>query len=149
MTAGSGPVPPRGRSGEERAGFVGAGGRSGEGWSGSGGPGRAALLVVIFLLELALLAAAGFWGFTLDAGWPVRLLAGLGAPLILAVVWGLFCSPRATVPLPAPVKLGVQAACFLTGGVLLTLTGHLLAGAALVLLWSLTQTLLTSAKTPI
>ncbi|GAB3071811.1 YrdB family protein [Micromonospora schwarzwaldensis] len=110
---------------------------------------RAVLLGVIFLLELALLAAAGLWGCTLDAGWPVRLLAGLGAPLILALVWGLFCSPRANVPLPAPAKLGVQAACFLTGGVLLTLTGHLLAGAALVLLWSLTKTLLIRAGDPV
>ncbi|PTA43660.1 YrdB family protein [Micromonospora sp. RP3T] len=110
---------------------------------------KAALLGGIFLLEVALLAAAGFWGFTLDAGWPVRLLAGLGAPLILALVWGLFCSPRATVPLPAAAKLGVQATCFLTGGTLLALTGHLPAGAALVLLWAGTRTLLTRAGTPV
>ncbi|WP_431936163.1 YrdB family protein [Micromonospora sp. RP3T] len=110
---------------------------------------KAALLGGIFLLELALLAAAGFWGFTLDAGWPVRLLAGLGAPLILALVWGLFCSPRATVRLPAPAKLGVQATCFLTGGTLLALTGHPVAGAALVLFWSLTKTLLTRAGNPL
>ncbi|WP_405091350.1 YrdB family protein [Micromonospora sp. NBC_01392] len=106
---------------------------------------KAALLGGIFLLEVALLAAAGFWGGTLDAGWPVRLLAGLGAPLVMAVVWGLFCSPRATVRLPAPAKLGVQSACFLTGGVLLTLTGHFPAGAVLVLLWAVTKMLLTRA----
>ena len=110
---------------------------------------NAAPLVGIFLLELALLAAAGFWGFTLGAGGPVRLLAGLGAPLALALVWGLLCSPRATVPLSAPVKLGVQAACFLAGGTLLALTGHPVAGAALVLFWSLTKTLLTRAGNPI
>ncbi|MDG4804494.1 YrdB family protein [Micromonospora sp. WMMD980] len=110
---------------------------------------HAVLLGGIFLLELALLAAAGFWGLTLDVGWPVRLLAGLGTPLALAVVWGLLCSPRAAVPLPAPAKLGVQAACFLTGGVLLALAGHPLPGAALVLLWSLDKALLTRSGTPI
>ncbi|MFG2163668.1 YrdB family protein [Micromonospora chersina] len=104
---------------------------------------KAALLTLIFLLELALLAAAGWWGFTLDAGWPVRLLAGLGAPLVIAVVWGFFCSPRATVALPAPAKLGVQAACFLTGGLLLALAGRPVPGALLVALWALDKTLLT------
>ncbi|MGV9805863.1 YrdB family protein [Micromonospora chersina] len=104
---------------------------------------KAALLTLIFLLELAMLAAAGWWGFTLDAGWPVRLLAGLGAPLLIAVVWGVFCSPRATVALPAPAKLGVQAACFLTGGLLLALSGRPVPGALLVALWALDKTLLT------
>ncbi|MGC3864212.1 YrdB family protein [Micromonospora chersina] len=103
---------------------------------------KAALLTLIFLLELAMLAAAGWWGFTLDAGWPVRLLAGLGAPLVIAVVWGIFCSPRATVALPAPAKLGVQAACFLTGGLLLALAGRPVPGALLVALWALDKTLL-------
>ncbi|MET8911803.1 YrdB family protein [Micromonospora sp. NPDC004551] len=104
---------------------------------------KALLLTLIFLLELALLAAAGWWGFTLDAGWPVRLLAGLGAPLVIAVVWGVFCSPRASVTLPAPAKLGVQAACFVTGGVLLALAGRPVPGAVLVALWALDKTLLT------
>ncbi|MEU4370365.1 YrdB family protein [Micromonospora chersina] len=104
---------------------------------------KAALLTLIFLLELAMLAAAGWWGFTLDAGWPVRLLAGLGAPLVIAVVWGIFCSPRATVALPAPAKLGVQAACFLTGGLLLALAGRPVPGALLVALWALDKTFLT------
>ncbi|SBT64119.1 Protein of unknown function (DUF2568) [Micromonospora sediminicola] len=110
---------------------------------------KALLLGLIFLLELALLAAAGLWGFTLDAGWPVRLLAGLGAPLVIAVVWGVFCSPRATVALPAPAKLGVQAACFLGGGVLLALAGHPLPGAALVLLWAVDKALLVRSGNPI
>lgn len=109
---------------------------------------KAALLGLIFLVELALLSAAGFWGVTLDAGWPVRLLAGLGAPLALAVTWGVFCSPRAAVSLPAPAKLGVQAACFLTGGVLLALAGHPLPGVVLVLLWAADKALLLRSGHP-
>ncbi|MFG1677144.1 YrdB family protein [Micromonospora sp. NPDC049282] len=110
---------------------------------------KAALVGVIFLLELALLAAVGFWGFTLDVGWPVRLLAGLGAPLALAVAWGAFCSPRAAVPLPAPAKLGVQAACFLTGGVLLVLAGHPVLGVVLVALWAVDKALLLRSGNPV
>ncbi|MFE9693900.1 YrdB family protein [Micromonospora sp. NPDC005806] len=110
---------------------------------------KAALLGVIFLLELALLVAAGWWGFTLDAGWPVRLLAGLGAPLLIAVVWGLFCSPKASVPLPAPAKLTAQAACFVTGGLLLALAGRPVPGILLVALWAVDKALLTLAGDPV
>ena len=110
---------------------------------------KALLLGAIFLLELDLLGSAGYWGFTLGTGWPVRLLAGLGTPLVIAVVWGLFCSPRATVTLPDPAKLAVQAACFLTGGVLLTLAGHTVPAVALVALWAADKTALTLTGTPI
>ncbi|MEE3918686.1 YrdB family protein [Micromonospora sp. BRA006-A] len=109
---------------------------------------KALLLGVIFLLELALLGSAGYWGFTLGAGWPVRLLAGLGTPLVIAVVWGLFCSPRAAVTLPDPAKLAVQAAGFLTGGVLLALAGRG-ARVALVALWAADKAALTLTGTPI
>lgn len=110
---------------------------------------KAALLALAFLLELAMLAAAGWSGFTLDAGWPVRLLAGLGVPLLLAVVWGVFCSPRASVPLPAPAKLGVQAACFVTGGLLLALAGQPVPGAVLVALWAVDKALLPHLGDPV
>ncbi|RZU71842.1 uncharacterized protein DUF2568 [Micromonospora kangleipakensis] len=109
---------------------------------------KAPLLALIFLLELAMLAAAAWWGFTLDAGWSVRLLAGLGAPLLIAVVWGTFCSPRATVSLPAPAKMAVQAACFVTGGVLLALAGHPVPAVLLVALWAVDKTLLRLAGDP-
>ncbi|SBT51968.1 YrdB family protein [Micromonospora narathiwatensis] len=110
---------------------------------------KAVLLALAFLLELALLVAAGWWGFTRDVGWPVRLLAGLGVPLLIAVVWGLFCSPKASVPLPAPAKLSVQAACFVTGGLLLALAGRPVPGALLVGLWAVNKALLTLAHDPV
>jgi Protein of unknown function (DUF2568) len=110
---------------------------------------KGVLLAGIFLLELAMLAGAGSWGFALDAGWPVRLLAGLGAPLALAVLWGLFCSPRARVALPAPAKLGVQAACFAAAGLLLALAGRPVWGAVLVALWMIDKALLIRSGDPV
>ncbi|MGX1612879.1 DUF2568 domain-containing protein [Micromonospora chalcea] len=71
------------------------------------------------------------------------------ALLLIAVVWGLFCSPRATVTLPDPAKLAVQAACFLAGGVLLAAAGHAVAGVALVALWTADKAALTLTGTPI
>ncbi|OKI71052.1 YrdB family protein [Micromonospora sp. CB01531] len=110
---------------------------------------KAPLLALLFLLELALLVAAGWWGFTRDAGWPTRLLAGLVAPLLIAVVWGLFCSPKATVSLPAAAKLTVQAACFGTGGLLLASAGRPVPGALLVALWAADKALLTFSGDPV
>ena len=62
-------------------------------------------LAVRFLLELAILAAMGFWGFKSGGGLMPRTLLGLGTPLLAAVVWGTFLSPKASVPLPAPAAL--------------------------------------------
>jgi Protein of unknown function (DUF2568) len=42
-------------------------------------------LGLAFLLELAVLAAAGYWGFTLHSPTAVRVLIGIGSPLLLAV----------------------------------------------------------------
>ena len=109
---------------------------------------KAVLLALAFLLELAMLVAAGWWGFTLDAGLVVRLLAGLGAPLLIAVVWGVFCSPKAGVPLAAPAKTTIQAACFVAGGLLLALAGRPVPGILLVVLWVVNTTLLRLAGDP-
>src|SRR5690349_20291483 len=57
-------------------------------------------LALAFLLELCMLAALGYWGFTLDQGLAVRVGAGLGVPVLAAVVWGVFMAPRASMPLP-------------------------------------------------
>ncbi len=80
-------------------------------------------LAVAFGTELAALAALGYWGFTLDAGGPVRWLAGLGLPLLAAVLWGAFASPRAPIQVLA-LTLVVKVAVY-GGAVLALLTaGH-------------------------
>lgn len=63
---------------------------------------KGANLVVSFLLELCLLVAFGYWGFvTGDALW-LKLVLGIGVPVLVAVVWGLFMAPKAARPLPRP-----------------------------------------------
>ncbi|SCF36794.1 YrdB family protein [Micromonospora mirobrigensis] len=109
---------------------------------------KALLFTVAFVVELAMLVAAGWWGFTLDAGLALRLLAGLGAPLLIAVVWGVFCSPRASVRLPAPAKLAVQAACFVVAGLLLALAGHPVLGGLLVAVWAVDRAVLSHGGHP-
>lgn len=57
-------------------------------------------LVLRFGLELWALAALGYWGFQVGEGVLVKVLLGVGAPLVAAVVWGVFVSPKARVKLP-------------------------------------------------
>ena len=53
----------------------------------------AANLVLRFLLELAALFAAGFWGFSRFGDWPMKLLCGIGVPVLMAAAWGIFRVP--------------------------------------------------------
>lgn len=54
---------------------------------------KAVNLALRFLLELCALGAWGYWGFQTGQGWSMRILLGLGAPLLAAVVWGIFLAP--------------------------------------------------------
>ena len=53
------------------------------------------VLVVRFGLEVGALVALGYWGFTTEGGTLTKIVLGLGAPLLAAVLWGLFASPKA------------------------------------------------------
>jgi hypothetical protein len=67
-----------------------------------------------FLLELAMLASLAYWGFAEHDG-AVQWLLGLGAPLLVAVVWGAFVAPKASRPTTDPVRLLLEVALFGSG----------------------------------
>ena len=79
-------------------------------------------LGIRFLLELATLTALGYWGFTVGNGAVQRFGLGLGAPLVAALLWGLFVSPKAQVQLADPLRYGI--------GLLIMGAGALALGAA-------------------
>ena len=74
-----------------------------------------------FLLELAALAALGWWGLSTGQSFAGNLVLGIGAPLVAVVLWWLFAAPRATVKLPLAGVLAVKAVVF--GGAALALSG--------------------------
>jgi Protein of unknown function (DUF2568) len=59
-------------------------------------------LALRFLIELGALAAVAYWGVHTGQGLPLKIALGVGALLLLAVVWGTFVAPRAAVRLPRP-----------------------------------------------
>jgi hypothetical protein len=72
---------------------------------------RSANLVLRFLLELSALAATAYWGFAAASG-VTQWVLGLGAPLLVAVVWGLFVSPKAKIELPRPTRFAIELLVF-------------------------------------
>jgi hypothetical protein len=85
---------------------------------------KSANLVLAFVLELVVLAAVGYWGFTLSPRLGVKLVAGIGAPLLLIILWAVFGSPRAPVHLSQNAHLAFAIVWFGVGFVALGLAGR-------------------------
>lgn len=98
-------------------------------------PALAAALTVRFLLEVALLAGAAVVAWHAASGgwrWPLVVLA----PVVVAVVWGTFLSPKAKMVLPEPARVGIEAALFLGAGAGLILVGFPVPAIAGVAVWT-------------
>jgi len=81
-------------------------------------------LAFAFLLELCLLAALGYWGYHTGQSTLMRWLLMIGAPLVLAVVWGVFLAPKSVVALPSGVKLAGKGIAFVVGALALGSVGQ-------------------------
>jgi hypothetical protein len=80
-------------------------------------------LTLRFLLELGAIAAMGYWGWTQHEGL-ARWLWTIGAPLIAAVLWGIFAVPNdpsrsghAPVPTPGALRLLLELLIFAAGAI--------------------------------
>ncbi|MBK9942933.1 MAG: YrdB family protein [Kouleothrix sp.] len=82
-------------------------------------------LALSFLLELCALAALGYWGYWAASGLALKIALAIGAPLLMAAVWGLFLAPKATYPLPTAPHLVLQALVFGLATAALYATGRL------------------------
>ncbi|WP_405140087.1 YrdB family protein [Sphaerisporangium sp. NBC_01403] len=77
---------------------------------------KGANAALMFFLELGVYGAVGYWGFTFASGWWLKILLGVGAPVLFAVVWGVFGSPKAGIPLHGLARAVLEIAWF-GGGV--------------------------------
>ncbi|WP_406196746.1 YrdB family protein [Kitasatospora sp. NBC_01560] len=91
-----------------------------------------------FALELGLLAALCYWGFTTGSSPLTRTLLGVGAPALAALTWGLFLAAGGpTVRLPLAAEITLKLVVFAVGAVALHAAGRpalglVLGGLALV-----------------
>ena len=85
---------------------------------------KGANLLLRFLLELCALGAVGYWGFKTGGAMASKIGLGIGAPVVIAVVWAIFVSPRAPVPLSLPLSLLLQVLIFGLAAAALAAAGH-------------------------
>ncbi len=85
---------------------------------------KSANLALRFLLELCALGALGYWGFKTGNAMISKIVSGVGAPLVAAIVWGTFVSPQAPVQLPGLVVLILQVLVLGLAAAGLLATGH-------------------------
>lgn len=69
-------------------------------------------LMLAFGLELCALVALGYWGFKTGQSGLSRALLGLGTPLLVAVFWGVFLAPKASVHLSESLSLLLKLLVF-------------------------------------
>ncbi|MDQ0219281.1 DUF2568 domain-containing protein [Peribacillus cavernae] len=62
--------------------------------------------------KIATLLAIGFWGFQKGSGIISSVLLGIGGPLLIAIIWGMFIAPKSLVILPFWAQLGLEAGIF-------------------------------------
>lgn len=81
-------------------------------------------LALRFLLEVAALIAVGYWGFQTGKGPFFKFLLGLGAPIMIAVVWGMYGSPAAPYPVQGILRLLLEFLIFGLAALTLYFAGH-------------------------
>jgi hypothetical protein len=106
---------------------------------------KVANLALAFLLELAMLVAFGWWGYQTGQGTQWQITLAIGAPLVVAIFWGLVVAPRAALRTPPSVKFALALAVFALAAVALYVTGQqalaltfvvlALLNRALILVW--------------
>ncbi len=85
---------------------------------------RVVNLAVRFLLELAALASFAYWAARLDASRGVRILLAILAPIVAAVFWGSFVSPKARFSTGLAGQVGLGLVVFLAAAAALFARGH-------------------------
>jgi hypothetical protein len=90
---------------------------------------RQANLLLKFLLELAALAAFGWWGASAGDGAFAVLLA-IVLPLVVAVLWGAFAAPRASRRLPVRLRVPFELGVFALAALAFAGAGAVAAGVA-------------------
>ena len=94
-------------------------------------------LALRIALELAMWFAFGYWGWTQHEGvW--RFVWGIGLPVVVAAVWGIFRAPddhgKGLMDVPGPVRLLTEWALFGLAVVLYAAAGRPTAASILALL---------------
>ena len=99
-------------------------------------------LALAFFLELAVLAALGYWGFSTGQGTLAKIGLGIGAPIVAVGVWALFGAPNAAWQLHGPWHLLLYVVFFGSAVVALFGASQRILGVAFALICILNSVLI-------
>ncbi len=103
---------------------------------------KAINLAIAFLLELCALAALAYWGFQVGDGLLLKVVLGIGAPLLMAVIWGRFMAPTSKNRLSGAAYLLVKAVIYGIAAIALATAGQLVLAIIFILASVVNQILL-------
>jgi hypothetical protein len=72
-------------------------------------------VAIRFLLDICVLIAVGYWGFKTGSGWLLKILLGIGTPLLIAAIWGTFGAPKASMQLHGFMLMLLEVVVFGSG----------------------------------
>ncbi|MFJ7736220.1 YrdB family protein [Lysinibacillus sp. NPDC097287] len=96
-----------------------------------------------FLLELCVLATLAYWGLQVGKGYGFKLLLGIGAPVFIAIIWGVFGSPHATIPINGIARFLLELGIFALALMVLFYLGKPALATVFAMLIVINQILLT------
>ena len=71
---------------------------------------KALNLGLAFFLEIFMLIAFVWGGFSLHASTPIKLLVGIGVPAVVIALWSLYFAPTSNHRIPSPwLQLAINA----------------------------------------
>ncbi len=80
-------------------------------------------LALAFILELCAVAALGYWGFSTGSGL-LQIVLGIGAPLLMIVIWGIFLAPGSSRRLRPPMRQILEMVVLGAAALALVNAGH-------------------------
>jgi len=99
-------------------------------------------LALAFILELCILAAFAYFGFTSASQLPLQIVLAIGLPVVVGVIWGIWLAPRSSRRLKEPWLLIAKIVLFALATVALYVAGQTLAALILGVLFLVNTTLL-------
>lgn len=103
-------------------------------------------IIVSFLLEMAMLLALGYWGFRTGQGLWLKLLLGIGVPLAVIIVWGLFLAPKAANRVGSTLGVAMSLGLFYLSAAALLLAKQPVLAVVILVVAAINRTLVVTWK---
>jgi hypothetical protein len=98
-------------------------------------------LALAFFMELGVLVALGYWGFHTGTGTIAKIVLGISAPVVAAVVWGMLGAPRSAWQLQGIWYLALSVVWFGSAALGLFVAGQRNLGTTFALVFVVNQVL--------